>query len=154
MRQSLATEACEVWLRRTARMKLLDWFNMQKGGSGKALWSAQGRIRHKRASWPSTASDPSPVVLTMSCHWTQMVADERVRSTTRNSSSLKSNSSRTSSDHYQNNQALWRWASGEAIGVGALAVAVANLHTGSSGHMVVQRCDFGAAARFGSPLSN
>ena len=48
--------------------------------------------------WPSTASLPSPAVLTSSCHRNKMDRDERVRLTTmRNSPSLKSKSPRKSS---------------------------------------------------------
>jgi len=36
----LSTNACEDWLRRTARMKPHDWFNGWKGGFSKASWSA------------------------------------------------------------------------------------------------------------------
>ena len=50
----------------------------------------------------------------------------------------------------QYNKALWRWVSGEAVGVDTLAAVVTILHTGDSGYRVAFYW-IGAAVELGSP---
>ena len=74
--------ACEVWTWLNAWMKHLRVQWARRRLQHRAVEHEQGTVRHIRCSGHPLHPNLSPVVLTMSCHCTQIGKDERVRLTT------------------------------------------------------------------------
>ena len=126
-------------------------FNGQKGGPAEhcGVRSGHSETQKDTAGHP-LHPDLSPAVSTMSCHWTRIDWDERVRLT--NCATLP-HLNQIQAQVMAPKQVLWRWGSGEAAGADTLEAVATNLHTGGPGHRVALYWTE-AAVEFGSPLGD
>ena len=145
------------WHQLTGRRRPLR-FNGRHLDQLRVVERYKGTAGHLRSSGHPLHPALSPAVLTQSCHRNQRGKGERVRLTIcatlphfnpthaqvmcQHSSPpthptlLHANKSSKKNDTHNTLKALRRLASGEATGVGALAVVVVNLHEGGSDHRV------------------